>query len=207
MAITSVAAEYVKHPNDIICKSAPHWHLAQPLQTWLTLSRCSFIDYTAPVFYWTNIELSMAVVCACLPTLRPIWFHFYPKAELSGNKSYEYGYGANASRSSRKTGGGGGMGTGTGRNTRSTPYREIDEDVELGDRAHIGRVVGEGGLGARASFRSQVPGANDIVKQTVIAQTVDDALDSSSTTDLRPMGGAGDHGGMWTPVRTSRRNI
>ncbi|KAI1409256.1 hypothetical protein F5Y13DRAFT_182153 [Hypoxylon sp. FL1857] len=29
--------------------------------------------YTSPVFYWTNIELAMAVVSACLPTLRPIW--------------------------------------------------------------------------------------------------------------------------------------
>ncbi|KAI1198159.1 hypothetical protein F5X97DRAFT_342852 [Nemania serpens] len=29
--------------------------------------------YTSPVFYWTNIELAVAVVSACLPTLRPLW--------------------------------------------------------------------------------------------------------------------------------------
>ncbi|ETS75001.1 hypothetical protein PFICI_13485 [Pestalotiopsis fici W106-1] len=29
--------------------------------------------YTSPVFYWTNIEMAMAIVSACLPTLRPIW--------------------------------------------------------------------------------------------------------------------------------------
>ncbi|KAI1151046.1 hypothetical protein F4825DRAFT_477484 [Nemania diffusa] len=29
--------------------------------------------YTSPVFFWTNIELAVAVVSACLPTLRPIW--------------------------------------------------------------------------------------------------------------------------------------
>ncbi|KID93766.1 MFS transporter, FHS family, L-fucose permease, partial [Metarhizium majus ARSEF 297] len=28
--------------------------------------------YTSPVFYWTNIEMAVAVVSACLPTLRPI---------------------------------------------------------------------------------------------------------------------------------------
>ncbi|KID82699.1 MFS transporter, FHS family, L-fucose permease [Metarhizium guizhouense ARSEF 977] len=32
--------------------------------------------YTSPVFYWTNIEMAVAVVSACLPTLRPIWLHF-----------------------------------------------------------------------------------------------------------------------------------
>ncbi|KAJ5116052.1 hypothetical protein N7456_000400 [Penicillium angulare] len=29
--------------------------------------------YTSPVFFWTNIEISLAVMLACLPTLRPIW--------------------------------------------------------------------------------------------------------------------------------------
>jgi hypothetical protein len=30
-------------------------------------------DYTSPVFFWTNIEISLAVILACLPTLRPVW--------------------------------------------------------------------------------------------------------------------------------------
>ncbi|KAL4742413.1 hypothetical protein BDV11DRAFT_202712 [Aspergillus similis] len=29
--------------------------------------------YTSPVFFWTNIEISLAVILACLPTLRPVW--------------------------------------------------------------------------------------------------------------------------------------
>lgn len=35
----------------------------------------------------------MAVICACLPTLKPIWTHFYPKKTVTGNTSYEFGYG------------------------------------------------------------------------------------------------------------------
>lgn len=111
----------------------------------------------------------MAVVCACLPTLRPIWFHFYPKkvATTVDSNSYDrYGYG-----NGRK----GGSGTAHSR-SRGTggirAYTEIDEDgLELDDRPKAGR--------------------RDIVKQTVIAQTVDDVGDgSSSTTDLRPKFGS-----------------
>ncbi|KAH7007944.1 uncharacterized protein B0I36DRAFT_258309 [Microdochium trichocladiopsis] len=148
IAITSVANEYVRHPNDIIY-------------------------YTAPVFYWTNIELSMAVVCACLPTLRPIWFHFYPKKAVTGSNSYEFGYGASSSRK------------GTGRNNiRSAPYTEIDE-MELGEN---GSAMGMGGSDGAYHNREQLPNgrSKEIVKQMVIAQTVDDAGDASSTTDLRP---------------------
>ncbi|KAF1354217.1 hypothetical protein EJ07DRAFT_133366 [Lizonia empirigonia] len=50
----SIAKDYLHHPPDVIY-------------------------YTAPVFFWTNIELSLAIVCSCLPTLRPIWFHFHPR--------------------------------------------------------------------------------------------------------------------------------
>ncbi|CEN61721.1 hypothetical protein ASPCAL08371 [Aspergillus calidoustus] len=31
------------------------------------------LDYTSPVFFWTNIKISLAVILACLPTLRPLW--------------------------------------------------------------------------------------------------------------------------------------
>ncbi|KAI1452858.1 hypothetical protein F4805DRAFT_470518 [Annulohypoxylon moriforme] len=31
------------------------------------------VDYTSPVFFWAVIELSTAVLSACLPTYRPIW--------------------------------------------------------------------------------------------------------------------------------------
>ncbi|CAI6312475.1 unnamed protein product [Periconia digitata] len=49
--------------------------------------------YTSPVFFWTNIELSLAVVSSCLPTLRPIWTHFRPSKPSTnlGNTDYELG--------------------------------------------------------------------------------------------------------------------
>lgn len=132
IAIYGVAQEYVHHPNDIIY-------------------------YTAPVFFWTNIELSMAVVCACLPTLRPIWTHFFPKKTVTGTNSYEYGYG-----SSRK-------GTRKNNMNNTPPYTELDE-IELD-------VTGTKKFGQ--------PSGRDILKETVIHQTVE-SQDSSSTTNLRP---------------------
>ena len=30
-------------------------------------------DYTSPVFFWTNIEISLGVITACTPTYRPLW--------------------------------------------------------------------------------------------------------------------------------------
>jgi hypothetical protein len=113
-------------------------------------------DYTAPVFFWTNIEMSMAVVCACLPTLRPIWVHMFPKQTVTGNASYELGYGSSR-RTNRQT------------NQNSTPYTEIDEmDLREGGRT-----------------RSGSPDGRDILKETTISQTVEPS-DSSSTRKLRP---------------------
>jgi hypothetical protein len=61
-----MAKQYMKHPNEVI-------------------------DYTTGVFFWTNIELSLAIVCACLPTLRPIWFHFRPRQPPTRASSSAYG--------------------------------------------------------------------------------------------------------------------
>ncbi|KAI1645916.1 uncharacterized protein F4817DRAFT_359709 [Daldinia loculata] len=36
--------------------------------------------YTSPVFFWANIELSIAVISACLPTLKPVLVYFFPPA-------------------------------------------------------------------------------------------------------------------------------
>ncbi|KAF1969965.1 hypothetical protein BU23DRAFT_557144 [Bimuria novae-zelandiae CBS 107.79] len=50
--------------------------------------------YTSPVFFWMNIELSLAVISGCLPTLRPIWTYLHPKQPSShylGNIDYELG--------------------------------------------------------------------------------------------------------------------
>ncbi|KAH6695753.1 hypothetical protein F5X68DRAFT_272976 [Plectosphaerella plurivora] len=126
VAVYAIAKEYVRHPNDIIY-------------------------YTAPVFFWTNIEMSMAVVCACLPTLRPIWRHLFPKPTATGNSSYELGYG-----SGRRV---------TKRSRNPVPYTEIDE-MEL-----------RGG----GQTRSGSPDGKDILKETTISQTVEPSDSSSTT--------------------------
>ncbi|CAG5182445.1 uncharacterized protein ALTATR162_LOCUS10165 [Alternaria atra] len=108
VATYSIAGEYLKHPDDVIY-------------------------YTAPVFFWTNIELSLGVVCACLPTLRPIWFYFYPREATQTSSGYGYGYGS--------SGHGFGSSALDGTTKSSTfasklvrkPYQEIDE-VELTTR-------------------------------------------------------------------------
>lgn len=94
VAIYSIAQEYVKHPDDVIY-------------------------YTAGVFFWTNIELSLAIVCACLPTLRPIWFHFHPR-EPTLKTSSAYG-------SSKLTGSKPNSSFGVKYSSTRKPYREIDE--------------------------------------------------------------------------------
>ncbi|KAK2610115.1 hypothetical protein N8I77_003570 [Diaporthe amygdali] len=133
IATFAIAEEYVKHPNDVIY-------------------------YTAPVFFWTNIELSLAIVCACLPTLRPIYSHFFPKPMATGNDSYEYGTSGRmgAVKSSLK-------------NSIRKPYEELNElELTMYDR----------------QTRSASPEGRDIIKQTTIQQTIGPP-DSSSTTNLR----------------------
>ena len=56
-------------------------------------------DYTSPVFFWTNIETALAVVSACLPTLRPIYTHFRPSA--LPKSGYASGYMYKSSKGSR----------------------------------------------------------------------------------------------------------
>jgi hypothetical protein len=95
IATYSIAKEYVKHSDDVIY-------------------------YTAPVFFWTNIELSLAIVCACLPTLRPIWFHFRPRQPTTKNSSTGYG-------SSKLSGTKHHSSFGTKYSNSRKPYKEIDE--------------------------------------------------------------------------------
>lgn len=100
VATYSIAGEYLKHPDDVIY-------------------------YTAPVFFWTNIELSLGVVCACLPTLRPIWFYFYPREATQTGSSYGYGssghgFGSSALNGTTKS-------TTFGGKLVRKPYQEIDE--------------------------------------------------------------------------------
>ncbi|KAI7776036.1 hypothetical protein LA080_005906 [Diaporthe eres] len=137
IATFAIAEEYVKHPNDVIY-------------------------YTAPVFFWTNIELSLAIVCACLPTLRPIWSHFFPKPVATGTSDYEFG----------SSGRMGAMKHSLKQSIRK-PYEELDElELTMYDRQ------------AGADDRSASPEGRDIIKQTTIQQTIGPP-DSSSTADLR----------------------
>lgn len=97
IATYSIAGKYIKHPDDVIY-------------------------YTAPVFFWTNIELSLAIVCACLPTLRPIWFHYHPRPATTHTGS---GYGSSKTMGTRQSS----RGVKYGGFTRKS-YKEVDE-IEL----------------------------------------------------------------------------
>ncbi|GAB1202863.1 hypothetical protein APSETT445_001486 [Aspergillus pseudonomiae] len=58
--------------------------------------------YTSPVFFWTNIEISLAVILACLPTLRPLWVVIRGRPVTFGSKSYEpYSSSRQSGRSAR----------------------------------------------------------------------------------------------------------
>ncbi|EUC30226.1 hypothetical protein COCCADRAFT_104455 [Bipolaris zeicola 26-R-13] len=106
VATYSIAKEYIKHPEDVIY-------------------------YTAPVFFWTNIELSLGLVCACLPTLRPIWFFFYPKEET--RTGYGYGYGSSG-RGYGSSGLHGTKNSSFSAKLARKPYQSIDE-MELTTRS------------------------------------------------------------------------
>lgn len=89
----------------------------------------------------------MAVICACLPTLRPIWTHFYPKTTVTGSTSYELGYGS-SKKVPRKN------------NTKNKTYMELNE----------------GEFNAVESSRPEQPFGRNIIKETVISQTVELAV-------------------------------
>ena len=62
-------------------------HMEQNLEIVLNLA-----DYTSPVFFWTVIELALGVICACLPTLRPIYLQYSrPQASKPGSSTSSYG--------------------------------------------------------------------------------------------------------------------
>jgi hypothetical protein len=82
--LVQISEGFAEQYNDMTCEyRAAGWTSDEAADAYRAT------DYTSPVFYWTNIELAMAVVSACLPTLRPLWLHFRPRPQPSS--SYELG--------------------------------------------------------------------------------------------------------------------
>ncbi|KAF2788206.1 hypothetical protein K505DRAFT_286526 [Melanomma pulvis-pyrius CBS 109.77] len=130
VATFAIAEEYVKHPNDVIY-------------------------YTAPVFFWTNIELSLAIVCACLPMLRPIYLHYFPKP-VSTQSGSGYGYGYDSSRMAKN------------RDLSRTPYEEIEE-LELRNHEQA------------PPERGATPPEGGIKREVTILQTTEFSEDNNSS--------------------------
>ena len=124
------------------------------LSKYRTNMASSILDYTAPVFFWTNIELSLAIVCSCLPTLRPIVLRFFPAPLKSHSASY--GYSSSRQTGTKKSGMGSRYGHGT--------YNELDE-LEL---TRIGPTRSD-----------SPPGEGEIIKEVTVYQTVQVGEDSS----------------------------
>ena len=127
IATYAIAQEYVKHPNDVICTTTCRYQCEAN----------SHADYTAPVFFWTNIELSLVIVCACLPTLRPIYLSFFPKTNTTSSS----GYGYESSRPNGVT-----KKTSLGPKFNHTPYEEIEEIELTGQGGRWESVVPEGAI-------------------------------------------------------------
>ena len=50
------------------------------------------IDNIAPTLYWTQLEAALAVVSACLPTMRPLFHGFSPESALGSFRTKIYGH-------------------------------------------------------------------------------------------------------------------
>ncbi len=79
----------------------------------VSISRLDFSDISyqfTTVAYWGAVEVNLAIICACLTTLKPLLVRFFPKL-LGGSIATRYGTTPNAvppaSRSADVTRGGG----------------------------------------------------------------------------------------------------
>lgn len=76
--------------HDLTCKSpcfistSPEYTILQRLKLNVVFPN---IDDEAPLFYWTVPECSLAVVCACLPTLRPVFHGITPTSLVNSMRS------------------------------------------------------------------------------------------------------------------------
>lgn len=84
----------IEKNHDLTCKInnliVPDVSNHCPVLLWLRESPSLTLFYPddeAPLFYWTVPECSLAVVCACLPTLRPIVHGITPTSLMNSMRS------------------------------------------------------------------------------------------------------------------------
>lgn len=77
----------------------------------------------ADVINWSNIEINVGIICACLPALRVILVHLFPKI-LGTTKATERPYYAHGSQSQGMKKGGSALASGPGRSAVSNGARD-----------------------------------------------------------------------------------
>ncbi|XP_014551562.1 hypothetical protein COCVIDRAFT_30927 [Bipolaris victoriae FI3] len=84
--------------------------------------------YSAPVAYWSSIEMNLAIVCASLPALKPLMVKVLPGfSSRGGSNSYGLGTGGLGKSKSMSHG------------IRSTARHAGAGDIELGSSSHVAR--------------------------------------------------------------------
>ncbi|KAB8290819.1 hypothetical protein EYC80_008456 [Monilinia laxa] len=109
--------------------------------------RCT--DYTSPVFFWANIELSSAILCVSLPTYRPIWLYI-SKQLLSIATSHQLFDHSSQKRSNRSASSKWGVG---GSHSIQRLGSETDSVREL--------TLGKGVDGAKYAVATHINGGSD----------------------------------------------
>lgn len=98
---------------------------------------------------WSVIEVGVAVICACLPTLRPLLGLFFPRVfgTMGSTKGKASGYGTGG----RKSGSGVGI-LGSSSADRDRKGMRVLEDGSLGDGGDLGMATGKP-LGGRVYIK------------------------------------------------------
>ncbi|EMD87320.1 hypothetical protein COCC4DRAFT_80154 [Bipolaris maydis ATCC 48331] len=90
---------------------------------------CYTTYYSAPVAYWSSIEMNLAIVCASLPALKPLMVKILPGFSTRGGSNNSYGPGTDGLDKSKSMIHG----------VRSTARRAGVDDIELGSSSHAVR--------------------------------------------------------------------
>ena len=85
MCVTSicrlVSLKKIADSSDPTCKSPFLWSDIQPLTEW--------VDDNVGAASWSAIECNVGIICACLPTLRPLVSRILPCTNWSYNRSVD----------------------------------------------------------------------------------------------------------------------